>query len=172
MKIFPLFNRFINVHSILTAVSTLSSIFVFHAIVPLTFMLGYYADLAYGSKLHRITGLLTLPLIFGIQFHLQNDYAFYEFDVDLILDLKFDEIHFFCCTFSWSWYDNAKWARVAGVAVWVADRIEHRSSSCWKWNGKKIASIVTIKTPFRTILQNKIYTERFVFISNCNVHRV
>lgn len=32
------------------------------AVVPLTFVLAYYADLAYGSKLYRIKGLFIILL--------------------------------------------------------------------------------------------------------------
>lgn len=39
------------------------------AIVPLTFVLGYYADLAYGNKLHRIRGEWLLTLIANDQKH-------------------------------------------------------------------------------------------------------
>lgn len=64
-------------------------------VVPLSFVLAYYADLAYGSKVHRIRGWFD-----GNRIH-------------VMLRL----IYFLFQNKSRSWHDNAKWIRFITMAA-------------------------------------------------------
>lgn len=53
------------------------------AVVPLTFVLAYYADLAYGSKLYRIKGLFfnSFRIIFSLSLTRNEFYLVYLHDL-------------------------------------------------------------------------------------------
>lgn len=87
-------------------------------LLPLTFVMGYYTDWAYGSKLHRI----------------QGEYGSISFDL-----LRFCLIPV-CCPHSGGKYDNGARTGAAALARWSAHRGWHWWGTCGNRNGKENAS--------------------------------
>lgn len=117
------------------------------AIVPLTFVLAYYADLTYGSKLHRIHGI-TSNAICQL---LKNTWT----TITYTWIIRFVFLYFIASSRSRN--DSAKRTEFIGVAERLANSLEHWSSSYWYWHRKATTSTITINVTYILPLFESFY---------------
>lgn len=104
-------------------------------IVPFTFTLAYVADLAYGSKIHRIRGTYGHNSLEKWLFlSLSKRHSYENYIIGQLM--KLFSIH----VFSRGRYDNAEWIRPTRMATRTADRFLHRSGTRRSRNREEAAS--------------------------------